>query len=206
MPARPVAVLDANVLFPFQLRNFLLHLAVEELYDPLWSDEIVGEFLRGLRREGRVSDEQCAHLEGQMRAFFPEAWGWGYDGRADGLALPDDGDRHVIALAAHYEADAIVTCNTRHFPADLLRMVGIEAVEPDAFVGALWAQDWRSVFRAAERHRMSLKRHPLSPAEYLESLRTRAGLPLAVERLAAAGFLERAPAVAVDGAEVPATV
>ena len=46
MRLRPLAVLDANVLYPFQLRNFLLHAAVEDLFDPLWSDEIVDEFSR----------------------------------------------------------------------------------------------------------------------------------------------------------------
>ena len=109
MPAPPVAVLDADVLFPFQLRNLLLHLAAEEQFLPLWSDEIVTEFVRGLQRDAGLSKTQCEHLVRQMRAHFPEAWGERYAGAADGMPLPDEGDRHVVALAVHYEADFLVT-------------------------------------------------------------------------------------------------
>src|SRR3954452_20728527 len=54
-----VAVLDANFLFPFQLRNLLLHLAAERRFEPLWSDEIVSEFLRALRRDAGLAESQC---------------------------------------------------------------------------------------------------------------------------------------------------
>ena len=32
------------------------------------------------------------------------------------MQLPDEGDRHVLALAVHYEADVIVTWNSKDFP------------------------------------------------------------------------------------------
>jgi hypothetical protein len=126
----PLAVLDADVLFPFQLRNLLLHLAVEACFEPLWSDEIIAEFLRALRDDAGLSEPQRTHLSEQMRRYFADAYGGGYAGAADGLRLPDEGDRHVIALAIHYEAELIVTRNLRHFPADVLHPIGIEAVSP----------------------------------------------------------------------------
>jgi predicted nucleic acid-binding protein len=190
MPERPTAVLDANVLFPFQLRNLLLWLAVEALYDPLWSDEIVEECTRNLRREGLMTDAQCEHLLAQMRAHFPDAWGYGYEGRADHVVLPDPGDRHVVALALDYEAELIVTRNARHFPAKALRPLGVEPVSPDRFVGLLWEQEPDAVIRAAEQHRTSL-RQPLDPADYLDSLRAYAELPESADRLAQAGFVTR---------------
>jgi hypothetical protein len=64
MQAAPAAVLDANVLFPFQLRNLLLHLAVDGLFEPLWSEQIVDECVRNLRSNAGLTDEQCAHLVG----------------------------------------------------------------------------------------------------------------------------------------------
>jgi hypothetical protein len=57
MPFR--AVLDANVLFPFSLRDTLLRLAEPEptpapapLYVPLWSDRILDEMTRNWSRTG----------------------------------------------------------------------------------------------------------------------------------------------------------
>jgi predicted nucleic acid-binding protein len=190
MTERPAAVLDANVLFPFQLRNLLLWLAVEALYDPLWSDEIIDECTRNLRRQGLMTDAQCAHLIAQIRSHFPDAWGVGYEGLADELVLPDPGDRHVVALALDYEAEFIVTRNAKHFPANILRPLGIEPVSPDLFVCLLCEQDADAVLRASEQHRTSL-RQPLDPADYLESLRKYAELPDSAERLASAGFVTR---------------
>jgi predicted nucleic acid-binding protein len=188
MPGAPAAVLDANVLFPFQLRNLLLHLAVDGLFQPLWSEQIVDECVRNLRTRAGLEDAQCEHLVGQMRAAFPEAWGEGFDGAADGLVLPDEGDRHVIALAVHQEAEFIVTRNLKHFPANVLRPLRIRAIDPDEFIVRLWRRNGPAVLCAADRHRLSLRRAPLTPERYLESLLTHAGLPRTVRRLAAAGF------------------
>lgn len=188
MGGAPAAVLDANVLFPFQLRNLLLHLAVDGLFQPLWSEQIVDECVRNLRTRAGLGDAQCAHLVGQMRAAFPEAWGKGFDGAADGLVLPDGGDRHVIALAVHQEAELIITRNLKHFPNDLLRPLRIRPIDPDEFIVRLWRRNGPAVLCAADRHRLSLRRAPLTPERYLESLLTHAGLPRTVRRLAAAGF------------------
>lgn len=188
MRAAPAAVLDANVLFPFQLRNLLLHLAVNGLFEPLWSEQIVDECVRNLRAKSVLTDAQCAHLVGQMRVAFPEAWGTGYEGAADGLVLPDEGDRHVIALAVHHEAEFIITRNAKHFPPEVLRPLGIRPLDPDAFVVRLWRRNGSAVLAAAERHRLSLRRAPLEPERYLDSLRTHAGLTRTALRLAQAGF------------------
>lgn len=192
MRRRPVAVLDACILYPFQLRNLLLHLAVEGLYRPLWSNEILAEVDRALRREAGLTDEQCAHLFGQMQKAFPDAFGSGHEGAADELELPDQGDRHVIALAVRYEVDAIVTANLKHFPARVLEPLGIEAVAPDHFCAELAASEPAAVLRAAERHRGSLKSHPLRPDEYLDSLSDKAGLKRTARLLLEAGFMSRA--------------
>jgi predicted nucleic acid-binding protein len=189
MGQAPVAVLDADVLFPFQLRNLLLHLAAEERFTPLWSDEIVVEFVRALQRDAGLSAEKCEHLIREMRRHFPDVWGEGYSGAADDVPLPDEGDRHVVALALHYEADFIVTRNLRHFPAEVLHPLGVEVVHPDTFVEILFLLDPAAVVAAAELHRRSLRSHPLSPTAYLHSLGTRASLPRTAELFRAEGFL-----------------
>lgn len=198
MPHAPSAILDANVLFPFQLRNLLLHLAAEEQFHPLWSDEIVAEFLQALQRDAGLTEAQCAHLSSQMRKYFPHAWRDGYAGAADGIVLADEGDRHVIALAVHHKAKFIVTRNFRHFPADVLRPLGVEPVDPETFIEILFAVSRAAVLRAAELHRTSLRKHPLAPDAYLESLCSRAGLSRIADLLRGAGFLDDAARIEPD--------
>ncbi len=109
-------------------------------------------------------------------------------GCADDLNLPDQGDRHVVAL--DYEAEFIVTRNARHFPAKILRPRGIEPISPDHFVCRLQEQEPDAVFHASEQHRTSL-RQPLAPEDYLESLRKYAELHESADRLASMGFVTR---------------
>lgn len=188
-----LAVLDANVLYPFQLRNLLLWLAAEGLYQPLWSESILEEVDRNLRANTRLSEEQLEHLATQMQQAFPDARGFDFDDAAPVVQLPDEGDRHVLALAVHYEADVIVTWNTKDFPESLLMGFGLERKRPPSFLEQLWAEDREGVLRAAEAHRTSLLRDPLTPSAYLEALRTRAQLRRFAQRLESSGFLESAP-------------
>lgn len=45
---RTIALLDANVLFPAPLRDYLLNLADLDLYKPKWTDEIQEEWIKRL--------------------------------------------------------------------------------------------------------------------------------------------------------------
>lgn len=189
MPERPLAVLDANVLYPFQLRNLLLHLAVVGVYQPLWSDAIVEECTRALRGSAGLTEEQCTHLVTQMRRHFGFAWGSPSTGMIEALVLPDADDRHVAALAADYEAEFIVTHNLRDFPSEMLQPLGITATDPDSFVALLWKAEARAVLRAAELHRTSLRQSPLSPEAYLQTLAAHTKLPRTADLLRNGGFL-----------------
>lgn len=53
-----IAVLDANVLYPPLLRDVLVGLATANLYEALWSDEILAEVERNLLRH--LSPEKTA--------------------------------------------------------------------------------------------------------------------------------------------------
>ena len=61
------AVLDANTLYPFSLRDTLLRLAELELYTPLWSERILEEMRRNLV-ERPITQEQADRLAAAMRA------------------------------------------------------------------------------------------------------------------------------------------
>jgi hypothetical protein len=60
------AVLDADVLYLFSLRDTLLRLAELELYTPLWSARILEEMSRNLV-ERRLTEEQASRIEQAIR-------------------------------------------------------------------------------------------------------------------------------------------
>lgn len=96
LPAPFKVVLDANVLYPFTLRDTLLRAAAAELFQPHWSDEILEEAMRNLISDGVVTDAQAARLRQAMNEAFPEALVHDYAPLVDGLTN-DVKDRHVVA-------------------------------------------------------------------------------------------------------------
>lgn len=44
----PVAIYDANVLYPSALRDFLIRVAIEDLVRARWSDRILDEVFRNI--------------------------------------------------------------------------------------------------------------------------------------------------------------
>ncbi len=98
--ARLTALLDANVLYPAGLRDFLLRLADRYLYAPLWSADIHAEWMRSLLIDRPDIDPGVlGRTRAVMDGHFPEAVVTGYETIAAGLDLPDPGDRHVLACA-----------------------------------------------------------------------------------------------------------
>jgi hypothetical protein len=87
------------------------------------------------------------------------------------LTLPDPDDRHVLAAAIHADADYIVTFNLSDFPEARLDPHGLEAVSPDRLASILIDRVPEQVLEVAARHRASLRKPPLRPAEYLRALR-----------------------------------
>lgn len=180
-----VVVLDANVLYPAQLRDLLMRLAVEGLIRVHWTDEIHEEWTLAVRaRHPDVALEQLARTRALMERALPAARVTGYRRRLGQVALPDPDDRHVVAAALKAGASAIVTFNVQDFPAEALASYGLEAVHPDAFVRALYEAESARVVEVARRHRATLRRPPLTVAEYLAVLE-RAGLERTAEVLRA---------------------
>ena len=60
-------VLDANVLFPFTVRDTLLRAAALGMFQVHWSEEILAEATRNLIATGRMNSQQAAHLMAAMR-------------------------------------------------------------------------------------------------------------------------------------------
>lgn len=165
------ALLDANVLYPAGLRDFLLRLAEEYLYRPLWSATIHEEWISSLLADR--PDLTAGRLERTraiMDEHFPEAIVTGYNALIAGLDLPDPRDRHVLAAAVRGRADVIVTRNLRDFPADRLAPHGLEARHPDDFIVSLFEFQPGAVLAAARGHRAALKNPSRSSDEHLHAL------------------------------------
>ena len=67
------AVLDANVLFSSYLRDLMLSLASEGLFEALWSEMILIEVARSLAKVYPESETSQLRMLEQLRTGFPES-------------------------------------------------------------------------------------------------------------------------------------
>lgn len=168
----PIAVYDANVLYPAHLRDLLMRLAVEGLVRPYWSKDIHDEWMENVHADyPDVTWEDLEYTHGEMDRALPDACAEGYRNHIEELSLPDPDDRHVLAVAIHMGADYIITFNLGDFPESELDPYGVEAIDPDHLIGLLIARMPNRVVEVTAQHRASLRKPPLSPDEYLQVLR-----------------------------------
>ncbi len=173
MPTRPPirAVLDACVLYPAPLRDLLMQLTVEELYQARWTDQIHDEWTRNvLKARPDLTDAQLLRTRTLMNTHAQDSLVEGYEFRIPELVLPDPDDRHVLAAAIHAEAGVIVTFNERDFPPDALAPHGILIEPPDAFLLNLIDLDPAAVQQALRKVRSRLRQPPQTVEQYLATL------------------------------------
>jgi hypothetical protein len=162
---------DANVLYPAELRNFLMHLALTGVFGARWSAEVHEEWIRNLlSNRPDLTREQLERTRQLMDKAAPAALVRGYEHLIPGLTLPDPDDRHVLAAAIQAGASVIVTCNLGDFPPQILEEFDIEAQHPDEFILHLLDLAPGLVIEAAENHRRSLKNPPKTVEEYIAAL------------------------------------
>lgn len=69
-----IAVLDANVLYPAPVRDLLLYLASEKLYQPKWSYTIQQEWTRSLlAKRPNLKKSSLTNICKWMDTIFPDA-------------------------------------------------------------------------------------------------------------------------------------
>jgi len=165
------AILDANVLYPAPLRDYLLSLAAVELYKPKWTGSIQEEWIGNLLL--KRSDLKRQDLERSRKAMdsaFPDANVTNYKKLISGISLPDVDDRHVVAAAIEGNAEIIVTFNLKDFPLDYLKSLDIEVQHPDDFVRSLIDIDKTSALEALNNQVKRLKTPPKSLEDVLQML------------------------------------
>jgi predicted nucleic acid-binding protein len=163
------AIFDACVLYPAPLRDFLMHLAITDLFRAKWTNEIHDEWIRNvLKNRPDLTNERLQRTKDLMNSHVRDCLVSGYQNLIPSLTLPDENDRHVLAAAICAGADVIVTYNLSDFPAATLDQYGIEAQHPDEFITHLIDLAPLAICEAAKRQRMSLKNPPQSVEGLLE--------------------------------------
>ena len=150
------AVLDACVLYPTVLRELLQAAGEAGLFQPVFSDRILREWVLATAKLGPGAPVVAAGEAATLKATFPRGLVRDRPEIEARLVLPDPNDRHVLATAIASGADAIVTFNAQDFPGHVLAAEGITRRDPDGF---LW-----------ELH----SHHPEAMAAIVEAVRAKA--------------------------------
>jgi hypothetical protein len=165
---RLTAFLDASVLYSAPIRDLLMHLAVQDLFQARWSDRVHDEWIAALLHKRRdLTPAQLARTRRLMDENINDASVTGYEHMIDQLMLPDTNDRHVLAAAIHTGANIIVTANVKDFPAEMLVTHGITALHPDTFICRILENEPDAVVAGLRKLHRDLKNPPIPLDELL---------------------------------------
>jgi predicted nucleic acid-binding protein len=167
-----IVVYDANVLYPNTLRDLLIRIAqLPHIVQAKWTDEILDEMLRALRKNlPDISEEKADRLRERMNAAVRDCLVLGYEPLIEVLDLPDRDDRHVLAAAIKVNAQLIVTWNRKHFPQDKMVPWGVRAKSPDDFVRDTMGIDSQAVWACVQQIVDSRTRRPVTIEDVLGEL------------------------------------
>lgn len=178
-----VAVFDACVFYPAQLRDFLIRVALSDAFKARWTDRIHDEWTRNLsRNRPDIAPERVARTRELINAAVPDCLVTDYEPFIQQLKLPDPDDRHVLAAAIRCQAGVIVTMNLRDFPDEAVSAYGISVQHPDEFLAHLFDLHPAVVCTAFQEMRSGLANPPKTVLELLDDL-LKAGLPNTVSML-----------------------
>lgn len=174
MPAK--VVLDSNVLYSARLRDLWMELGVAGLVSLVWTDRIEAEWIGAVLRSRSNLEDHLRRTASLMRQVLPEAC-VAVDPAAEAeIVLPDPDDRHVVAAARASGAEAIVTSNVADFSADVLGLLNIEIITPDAYLLRVAADDNEGFLAATAAVRARLRSPAIDATSYAAGF-ARAGCP-----------------------------
>jgi hypothetical protein len=176
---------DANLLYPRVFRDYLLYAADQEVISIAWSGMVLDEVTRHLiANVSGFTEESGKRLVGAMYTAFPyaevEPTVEHYQ-RLEGLSLPDEGDRHVLAAVVAAEATVLCAANTKDFPESVTASLGVETMTPDTLLCLLITEFEPQMLAAHATAIASLR--GATDASTIRALR-RAGAPAAAALMA----------------------
>ena len=102
MSSHFTVVYDACVLYPAPLRDFLMRLALTDLFRARWSDMIHDEWTRNaLAQRPDLKPENLKRTRTLMNAHVRDCLVTDFEHLIASVELPDKDDRHVVAAAMH---------------------------------------------------------------------------------------------------------
>ena len=160
-------IYDACVLYPAPLRDFLLRLALRDLFRARWTEQILDEMQRAiLNTRDDIPEERLQRMRGLMNEHVRDAVITGYQPLVNGIDLPDPDDRHVLAAAIRGGAQIIL----KDLPKSELATFGIESQHPDDFLEHLFDLHPSILLDVAKEWRTSLRNPPQSPDDIISAL------------------------------------
>lgn len=170
MPQR-VVVYDACILYSAPLRDLLMRLALTDLYQAKWTEDIHEEWIRNLlKNRPDLTRDHLEKIKDKMNKHIRDCLINGYHKLIKSIDLPDPDDRHVLAAAIYAKAHYIVTFNLSDFPEKKLKMHNVRAIHPDNFLLQIFDSAPNNLMQTIRETRINLKNPPKTVAEYLQIL------------------------------------
>ena len=158
------------------MREVVLGVAAQGLFEPRWSDRILEEWARATPKLGSGAEAIARGEIALLSARFPRSNVPAAPHVEQRLWLSDENDIHVLASAIAGSCDAILTINAKDFPKHVLAEEGLVRLDPDGFLYALWLDHPQQVQAAADAVLAEARR--LSADDWtMRSLMKKARLP-----------------------------
>ncbi|WP_338846888.1 PIN domain-containing protein [Massilia sp. W12] len=164
-------ILDANILYGSFSRDLLLSLFAAGMYEAKWTEKITQEWVGHLLENNKnTTQEKLTRTIRLMNAIPPAALVSHYEQFIEQVTIPDKDDRHVVAAAIACGAQKILTWNLGDFPNKILKIFGVQAESPDAFIYELLLASPVEVIKIFKDLRMGFKAPPVSVDGFFERL------------------------------------
>jgi predicted nucleic acid-binding protein len=166
-----IVLYDACVLYPAPLRDFLMELALSDLFQAKWTNQIHAEWVRNvLKNRPDLTKDKLITVCNLMNENAGDCLVEKYEKIIPQLNLPDKNDHHVLAAAIYSKSSVIVTFNTKDFPDRIIRKYEISAQHPDDFIVSQFDLAPAVLCSVARNCRARLKKPKFDVERYLQNL------------------------------------
>jgi predicted nucleic acid-binding protein len=176
---------DTNTLYPFYICDLLLHCAEEDLFEFLWTEDLLAELIEVVPRSGHKSVRAVESLCAAIRQVFPEGEipRGKYEHLIDQMPGKDPDDWVHSAAAIAGNADILLTRDSTGFPRASLRRRGLRVANADQFLYEQFSLFPGDLIRILDNQVAALTKSRLTRDELLSRLDHPTGAPRFAQRV-----------------------